>query len=541
MSFTNVTNGWDDAPTSQFSNLSKLDVRKVILAPAEGYKEQYIRSIQPDTQNENVLQQLVNDTGTFTDTSRSALERVGYSFLKPSTGTMAHSTIEHGWGEKRFRFYIEVRIESAMANLRQLLTGYTDHCDLSHDGKIDENTRFYINNVVDLVDGEVSNNTLTRIRGSNQLLRRTMDLPQSGNLFQDVKMLRPTDVAAKLEARDYAETLDDDLMPGESWGSSTGNKSAKRSKFNVKDARGSISSQPGMSLRLSRRQNLNPVNYLSDVLSSYIRSKGELEGAVSNEDIYESTSNYLLESNVSDVHTLNVLQNKTRFIENESFTLKELNAISTNNILHPECLKIADVTPRAIPIDYTEDWSCRTGEKGMKAEAAAIVASTLPSIATELLLYKFGIVAHNNTLDGQVAISPIPGIDIRSFDNHHTLNNRVTALSQQIVHGLFPALTMNGTQTVQISIMFDLLSESTISISINNSPESHFTVPLFADSNFSSIMSANDTSVDQMADEFSTIFDERDRICDEGKKNNFSNQTGFGGNGLDFGSAPTLG
>jgi len=137
--------------------MHQFNVTKLMFIETGEYHQQAARPYNTyinDTNNVNLLKTATQDGNNI---SANSVAGIASNIIMPSTEAGRDINIAQGWGERRYRFFMEVEMMVGAMATRKIIIGYTDHVGVGMGGSLDPNMRMYINNVIVL-----------RLMGQNQ-------------------------------------------------------------------------------------------------------------------------------------------------------------------------------------------------------------------------------------------------------------------------------------------------------------------------------------------------------------------------------------
>ena len=474
-----------------------LNITRMIVGETGTYNDVYHRPFQTSLGDEEFYQ-LRERTHGFKNIESDTLALCAGTFLNPSAQPGAQINIDHGWGEGRLRFMMSIQYEGRLSNTEQIVTGYTDRADLSYSGEISPDTQFFVNNVITLrhVDRRTSTGIGTAVTMSDnfQVLRDT-------TRNQSSVTLRPTDVVRAQHASSALEGLG--LMGSKNSAAGTffGDDDDDTVFY---DARNNFS--PAETTRLSRRKNNLNANYMSSVLKAHQAASSD-EGEYASEDtVFEKTMAKLDEPYSFNNPLLKTLTENTGFSENTSFTLKELRDLCPNVdklLVFSRASKTAQVLPNQR--GQTEQW----GGSDNATMIANIMAATIPALAMDHLITKVWFTATNETLNGEtiVELNHTSQNPPASFSSGIDITRSIRAFMDRIEHYVMRDVTRSDMVGVSVSVRYEALGDTFITVSCNGEPPVDFIIPTFCDSLFSPIMTDNSTDLYKLSSDFRTLMD----------------------------------
>lgn len=472
-----------------------LNIKKMILGETGTYNDVFQRPYQTHL-GDDEFNMMRDMTEGFRNLESETLANCAGTFLNPRAQPGSQINIDHGWGEQRLRFMMSIQFEGKLSNTEQIVTGYTDRADLSHSGHLNPDTRFFINNVITLrhVDTRTQTGMVTTARMTDnfQVLRDT-------STNQSDVTLRPADVVRAQGTHAVLDGLEQ----------LSGDKE-HRTFFDdgddtlFHDARNTFG--PSETTRLSRRKNNLNANYMSGILKAYKTATAGEEEYSSEDTVYERTQGQVTEPYSLDNALLKTLIQNTGFSQNTSFSLTELRELCP----HADQVMVlsrASNSAQMLPNQrgQTEGW----GGSDNATMIANILASTVPALALDHMITKVWFTSTNETLSGDTVteLNHTAQNPVSSFTSGVDITPHIQAFLNRITHYVMRDITHRGMMGVSISVRYEALGDTFVSVSCDGEPPIDYIIPTFCDSLFSPILSNNTKDLYSLSSDFQTLLD----------------------------------
>jgi hypothetical protein len=473
----------------------QLNVTRMILGETGTYNDVFHRPYKTSLGDEEYAI-MREKTHGFQDIESETLANCAGSFLNPSAQPGSQVNIDHGWGEQRLRFMMSIMFEGRLSKTEQIVTGYTDRADLSYTGEMDPNTQFFINNVITLrhVENRTANGigTSATVSDNFQVLRGTDPAQVT---------LRPSDVVRTQHSSLVMEGLNE-----------LGGNRSNRNVFDnddesdvvYHDARNTFN--PSETTRLSRRKNNLNANYMSSILKAYRTAQSVEDEYLTEDTIFEKTQGILTEPYSFDNPLLKMLTDNTGFSQNTAFTLKEIRELCPH-VDKVMVLSRASTTAQLIPNQrgQTEGWAGSDNTTMI----ANIMASTIPAIALDHLITKIWFTATNETMHNEVVVelNHSQQNPPATFTSGIDISRQIQAFVHRIKHYVMRDVTHNNMVGVSVSVRYEALGDTFITVSCNGESPVDYVIPTFCDSLFSPVMSSDSTDLYSLSGDFQTLMD----------------------------------
>lgn len=426
------------------------------------------------------------------------------SFLRPSTAAQGQAYIEGGWHSDRLVFVIWTEVDYGNGAVHNYITqGYTSRCDYSEvlDSSAEGGYRVDFPHDMSFVGN--SNSSVSRIAYST-----TEGIKESQTLSGATHLLSsPTSSifdANQLYGLTPAYVFSGLMAANMSDETNTG-------YYETPTINGVAALNPNMAQN-SYRTNVNPVNYVTTTLKSYINAKSN--ATVS----YMGSS--VLESAIAATREPQVLANPFfAWLRNSSELLVTPKEFSWNDIkaLDPNVNKKIVLIKRktAAPMPRYGDTGGWLGQDNTTVVATTLV-NAIPALALRNMLASIHFSITNDTIDRSFTANPLSNPPFTSFvDNDLNGIQNVNAFLFQLETDLLREITRNGVDVIRLKFFCDINGVTSLKLSINNEQERDFTAATYADStfipvigkrqDFSNLVAGLDTALVTITDGMSTL------------------------------------
>ena len=469
-----------------FNKIVNLRVNRLTIQETGTYNQQYLRPWQTcvDYQVQNAVSQLVG--GMQSNHLRpEAVSPLANAFLQKQASPQGTINVPNGWNERRIRFMLEVQYEFQVGGTNKTyFLGYTDHPGVSMQGSVDPRMVFYVNSYV-----------CTRVLESltpmgMMTMESAYDSKQILHGATDRSISNPSSTFG-MRPQDLYRYFNNDL---ELLNIGAGMEGAK-----MFDTRVNIS--PNGSLA-DRRNNI-PSHYSCNVFNNLLSvsdrlNMGENQPAMINNVIRGMECNT---DSLTQQPLFAALTNcRDNFRVGASFTFTELERVDPN--LHNVTNYIVMDSHGRAGIHHAGQTSGWQGTD-IVTRAAATLAHSVPALMMENMITRIVMKSSNYEIGGRMTTQIIHGNGFSNCDmraNYDSFRNNFEAL-------VLSQLTYNNSLTYALEMNVDLLGESWIKITIDNSPVVDYVTPSFADSLFSPLVSDNANSVAEVANDFKVLYD----------------------------------
>lgn len=451
-----------------------LNITKFTLVETDRFNQMAARPLQSHL-TQQTLDVFQHHTEGGINLTRNALAGAAAQFIKPSADVIRQVNIAGGWGESRFRLFMEITENLLGVGHRVFLTGYTDHYGYAPGNQgLDPNMAIYFNNCIRLRDHVVMSPlgpiTTTQLLESDMILRGNAPNTYAGGLRSE-QTLRPFDIFATLG---IPMDLQQAGMQGQ-----------------VFDARTSFSG----GVQLSRSTNAIPSRWTEAVFGGYTAARNAVDIAdATPTDLFKQARGAIKENAVADNRVLQELDFNYDWRTRGFITLGELQQMCPH--LHAITVVVPFTQKERMLGNHTVGTETWTGNS-MEHVAADIVRTTTAALMLQYKIGSINFTITNATLTGQPIFTPliqdrlygsdgpvsyIEGLDISQF---------VQAFGNALLIEIMPALTQCNNLVVTANVFADVMSTTRVEVSINGQPFTPFADATFA-SNLSSSLIGGD-------------------------------------------------
>jgi len=461
-------------------------------------------SVQPGIDAEELISETVRERWAF-DALQDSLEAA--NLLRPVAEVNNKDLIRvpGGWGERRLRYSMILDLDLPNSSLRYILTGYTDQDDISHNGLLDPQMRFYINSVQVLKAMSGGQRKDYRSRGSYQLIAKNVP----GEDYRDGpgplrSLLAPSNVLFQI-------------------GSSMSHYQNLHTPSALIDSRNSTA----LGRNLVGRGHALPGRYVADTVNGLVaslkhrdernaRRDASIAPAISEDwqSIYSSAASLATDHGDSMRHCkselLQIFQQEGILASDGSVSFRNLCSIIPNletldfPVLRGDDFVLREVSPETAQVAFTEgdcrDWHGRD----IYTVMASMLKSTISALMSESQLRRLTVVLTNQTISGHDEV--VVRDAFAMFENLDELS-LVEHFIRRVTREVCPVLSEGGLRDYYVAINNELAGNCRISISFDDDPSQNFMGATYMDSLSSPLVTTRPDALNELADEFSRLFD----------------------------------
>lgn len=483
----------------------RFTVNQFIIIPTSTYNPPAMRHYSVDARNSDNIQSLTAEiTQGGMNVTPTSMTQLASSILVPSS-SRGEVIIPNGFNERRFRFMMELTHEGGAI---QYLAGYTDRLE-EMNGYLPPDLQLHFNMSFTIRRSRVrdGNNVTTQdsITDVSQILTAPdMDYATAlggmgGNLDSAVT-LRPSDVFTVSEAHLAADALREQSQSQGDSGFKVGRITSAVSEFRT-------------GIRKSQISNVSSARYLSSIIGAYASSLGDGGEDNAFHSSYDNANQQLAEpTTASDPFFNQFSMIGKRLNDGGQVSWGEIEAVAPN--LTQFAMDSINMSRHATVNSGRngENFTANTNESIAVVKIlnglSAIMASNL---ITKLTVYAQsgipigmgGPMGGNNTAVTQNAFADIQ--HFYSFNkNPHPHVGRTMA--QAILFEVLADVSRQFTMDVSLQVTYDLIGDTTVSISLNGEPAVDFTNPNWCSARSSLILSPTQDALQNLSHDFKSMF-----------------------------------
>lgn len=436
------------------------ELTRALLVYVPPQHEQFYRPYQINA-NRDDLNQLATDTLGGSHIDKNSVMDVTSRILAPASTPQRHVIIPGGFNAGRLAFFLEFTTDATGYTKREVVSGFTDRFDFSHNGYINPETVFVINNRQVIATTPKMGYV---VQGDYSVLNRVATTgPGDVNLA-----LRPTDVAHYMHGSHMfggGTTFDD--------------------RYDL-----------GCKSLQARRDDVMPTHYLSELLEAY--AVGTREQMLSNDSdenlhlkVVSATepsplakSQFVRDLGISKINGLSTVDRFT-FSQLNSVWPRDFATFWTKTLPRPGVTMIG-------PRDVTEHWN----NAMLETSLAYSISQTMTAIMTRLMISRCSITLRNDTLN---SIPARAVLDMVCFFDGMATQALGNFLLSQVDQDVIRATLQHQVATYNITIQANLLSGCKIDIGINGEHQIPYFAPTFCDSQWSPLAGGTQNELAQLA------------------------------------------
>lgn len=449
-----------------------------------GHNQVHYRPWTTEINSQNLMTEFNNATKNGRRINNtSELAGIAGRMISPSGVAGDNVPISNDWSTPRYRWVMIVETGTHFRGSQSVvLTGYTSHCDGWDEDRLDPNMEFMVNNSImtSTVEHDMSGVMRRESRvvdAAHVIVPPPMPMGYYDN--HGINLITPQDVFGELTSGAFSG--EDDLV----------------------DLRNGFADEQ---VRRSRRSNSLSTSFLASSYNAVVAA--ELE-AKANHDVMGLRDEVGLlararcavkELPATKDPFLYWLETETQFNIHRSITLAELQSY------YPEIDNIIEVIRprgRILQQDMQGEWGEYLNGATADAVAATTLAYAIPAIMMDVMLQDITFDYTNMTRNGQPYVevkkvfSFAEGIDLEPYVDHF-----LNRLEQEVMNDLTNYNQIGITMSVRVNITGD----TSITISIDGSPDYYYLLPSFADANFSPVVTHDVGYLKRTASDLGALF-----------------------------------
>ena len=453
----------------------------VMIRTRDNYKNQWTRGYHLDLKPADVskLEDMFHRHGVNKNSkiNEAWLAKEMPNLMSISAGVETRVDIVNSWNTERLQFRLEVETNGPEGNIISYIQGYTEYYDPTITGKIDDNMYFYINSITNLIKtvDPVTNtfkvspyNTYNVIsnKGVNKL-ELTDGIP--------LKTVRPGDIFNNLENMSVFES-DDHVVAYDH------------------------SNDYGTTIT-SKKANNDPIRHFVSTTNAYVGSKAMSNISSEQSDIFSGAQYLVNETSISNIPFMVAMFNMFGVADDNKFTLNQLQQLDPNtpNVSQILTGSLGDTQTGIGVLDTQETAEMHT--PNIETVIANNLCNTVNATFADNMI-GMGIL-HITNLSGSLVATLL---DARPLIEYLDLTYYINRVIARIEHVIYPMISQSGLIGLDIYVYSDVMSETTVAISVNGEPPITYRFPMFADSLFSPVITTPENS-QMLVNDFSTVMD----------------------------------
>ena len=458
--------------------MSAFNVTKLMFMETGIYHDQKARPYNTYADDERSLASLVEATQGGKNISAASVAGVASAILRPNTEAGRDIQVTNGWGERRYRFFMEVEMMLGGILVRKILIGYTDHVGVGiHGQALDQNMKMFINNVIVL--RQVGGGQW-QIWESNHVVVNDLLVHGSG-LYNENVVMRPEDVFNTLQGTSMYDPKDVQLFD--------------------------FRSSNGVGARKSKRSNTSHNDYLAKSMDAL--HKSTMEADISQENmtgIFQNATSTVREASIVDDSMLRQWDDEAGYFNEGFITYGKLCEMSpstphvTKNFEFNQAIK-----QQTAHTNHTQHFN----GSDITSIMQTILANTLAPLAMDHLLTKVAFSATNATLNGMVDARMTGGRSgqcmPQGFVDGIDMTRYYQLFMDKVTNVIMPDVTNNFNYVVSIDVELDVLGETKMYIKVGDEAEVPYVIPTFSDALMSPIIGNSQGDLQSLSSDINDI------------------------------------
>ena len=470
----------------------------------------------------NVVRLLLQDTGTYdpvmrrpfgvTLTDQSIIEQLGNriehsissgnigsgifaglsnSVMCPSAVPVGNIFIPNGWGQRRFRFTMEVLLNGSGNTSRFIIQGYTEHGDVSLSGHIDPNMRFICNSYCKL-------NRISKMNGLHVVQEDV--LVESSQIIDGV-IINSIGTENAL-ARPY--DIFNVIANGNMVNHNTGGLLINESRMSLLN---------GIPSTSKRRNNVSG-NFLSSIANNFLTSSAYADFGDDHASVFSRSAESVYETVVAELDFFAFIKSFRGHSAEPAttFSFAEINALDPNADNNTTILRTREmqrvpqfntdgmVSPLGFNQSQQGDTSGWNGQN-IATVIATILSNTIPGLMMESMLDFAWFTVSNGYQGGTSILMPK---NIKSMTGADT-SVLINAFINKICNEVMRDISANNNYILNIECCCDIYGDFWLEIQVDGMSVERFIAPAYADGLFAPVITPSVHSTVMMAQQLETV------------------------------------
>ena len=450
-------------------------ITKLIIQKTGVYQQQYRRPYSTQIGSEKAMDDIVNAVGNSRVITPATIATATSDFILPSAQPEAMVNIPNGWQNERLRYFLEITITDQINMVKkQYITGCTEYSDLSYNGKIDPNMRFFINNSIlartQNVLTNIGKRPLSQIYEVSHILVNNdfSHIQQSDQLYT----MKPDAIVSNMSNASFLNTEGYDT-----------NSFIDTSTLLTRNV-----------IAKSNRVNNIASNYVSSLLDGYLQIQ-----KTDNESHFHTLETLKRKLGTNPIETDCFLGWLKTLNTNRGFGLTSADSFSYNDLMifDPNVVNVTILANTTQNQGATMMASAHWGGSDINTQTAAIISQTLPAFMTSYGYCKVHLISTNYTSDGLSGTSlvSIPKTMNVGIDE----NSLIASFIEKLDRELFTLISHNNQIYYKVEINCDMFGETWITMQLGNEPTITYVAPSFADSFTTPIVTNNQANLNNIS------------------------------------------
>lgn len=467
---------------------------QAILAEVDPTPDMYISSYTAQG-GEQALNALLESTQDGQNLSPAAMLPVAGSILRPASQVRDKVGIANGFGTRRFRLTLVAEIQSGPTMTAvEVITGFTDHADLTYQNTLDPSMRIFINNTSQL----------------NQLRSAIQGAAGQASVLHSTQILTPLAGWSSRDEHPIINTQATTLRPQDvftrlSYGAASNVPELTRGQggFNPQNSQVLSDTRVGFGSRAKRSNRLNNQNthFLSSFFHHYRQSQWDQSMDANNDySPFTNASSKVADPLTSADAFLSLVGERTSYTSEWSFTWRDLLNLDSTLEQRVEVVRLAGVQRMGnfhVGMD-AENWN----SVGHETQVARMVSNILPGVMVQNAVGLLHFRVTNATMGGQ-AVAEI--LDMKGIAQVIDVRQIWQSMIQELQGSVMYQLSNCNALTLMLDVRMSLSGISTIMVSVNGGPQTPFTVASYCDSLFAPTVAYDNNVLGSLANDLGLV------------------------------------
>lgn len=406
---------------------------------------------------------------------------VANNIIKPS-GNPFQSAVNSDWvTSPKYVFLLTVvELDVTGAEIVHYIYGYTSHDGITNSGAVDPTMRHYVNNVIETQCYNITTPTGVVRR---EKISRIYHVTHSGNI-EYVYLQRPTDILERIKLNQISTTFS---SGDDNWYSSSFDANSQLNRYNDKSAASFV-------------DNNITTHYLSKVLDAGFRSQINSQVFVNDYHVREDDSSSLSpEPMVTDNRFLRSISRLEGFSGVvTSFGMGSLNTIDPTIVSRFKVFNITKDFIDPLLMQTPEVGDYWNGRDPVTSKAYELIESSVS------MVLKYGFSKMYFTASNMTNPMGNPDIFISNFNSFVNLddvsfNAILEIFKRSFITDVFQNEVALSGFNLHMEVFVDILGTSKIYLQYAGFPGNWYTIPTFANSLFSPVLSVDEGGINATA------------------------------------------
>jgi len=424
---------------------------------------------------QNISSRVMDGSGSL---SAPALNGVANKLFTPRVQSSGQLDIANGWQERRFAVYMLIEVSRPTGKAYEMLTGFTDKVDASHNGFLDPGMFIWFNGFMpyEIMATQTAMGIENHATSDRKLSQVLNPIALAGHGQVDGVGMRPQDTLLTM-----------------------GQGSLTMYDANVVDSRTSLNNKVCM----SKTGNVRSGQFLSGVLNSYNMAMNDDDCGYGSEDF---TCNHAAENLREATHTnsqfLTEMDRRCGYATTRTVTLGDVQQLwpdYNDGTYAIQFLGNGEIVDMA---QHSMDWGMST----IETKIAYTLTHLVPTILGDFFISGFSFEMSNQNMTNSPALAPTSD-PISMFSEVPINPMKMMALERVLIDEIMAACVVPNCTLFTINVSCNLMGNVDINLSIDGKEWCVFSAPAFCNSITTPVVGVSQDQLNNVASDLRLAID----------------------------------